>query len=213
MGDKQALVIGGTGLVGKHLVKLLINDDRYSKVTSLGRRSVGFSAEKLEEIRIELDDLSSEEQRFAVDDVFCCLGTTMKKAGDRDTFEKIDRHYVFQTAMLAKSAGAKRFIFVSAIAGEKYSVSFHLRIKGLLEEDVADLGLPFYRAVRPSLLLGDREEFRLGESLGAIIYKPLSKLLQGSLKKYRPIEGGEVAQAMINLANDIPAHPYLDVRP
>lgn len=213
MNNKQALIVGGTGLVGKHLLKLLLADERYDKVISLGRRSSGLAHDKLEEILIDLDDLAEHESRFAVDDVFCCLGTTMKKAGDKKVFEKIDRHYVFKAALQAKGAGAKRFIYVSAVAGEKNSPSFHLRIKGYLEDDVASLNLPFAKAVRPSLLLGDREEFRFGEALGAVVYKPLSKLLGGPLRKYRPIEGGEVAQAMLNLANDLPAHPYLDVRP
>lgn len=213
MRNKTALVLGGTGLIGKHLLTLLLNDERYSQVSSLTRRTAGIEHTNLTEQLIDLDEMSQYEHSFSVDDVFCCLGTTMKKAGDRDTFEKVDRHYVFAAAKLAKSAGAKRFLFVSAAAGETNSPSFHLRIKGLLEEDVASLHLPFYRAVRPSLLLGDREEYRLGESMGAAVFKPLSGLLLGSLKKYRPICGSEVAQALMNLANDEPAHPFLDVRP
>jgi uncharacterized protein YbjT (DUF2867 family) len=213
MANKTALVLGSTGLIGKHLLSLLLDDTRYSRVSSLTRRTTGVEHVKLTEQLIDLDEMAEYERCFSVDDVFCCLGTTMKKAGDRTTFEKIDRHYVFAAAKLAKSAGAKRFLFVSAVAGETKSSSFHLRIKGLLEEDVASLDLPFYRAVRPSLLLGDREEYRLGESMGAAVFKPLSGLLLGSLKKYRPIYGSEVAQAMVNLANDEPAHPFLDVRP
>jgi len=211
--SKTAIVLGATGLIGRHVINYLLADERYHKVKVFTRRNTGVLNAKLEETIIDFEDLQNYAKDFGADDLFCCLGTTMKKAGNKDNFIRYDSEYVVNAASLAKQAGVKRFIWVSAAASRLNSPSFHLRVKAEMDEQIKKLKFPFFKAVKPSLLLGKREEFRLGESIGTFFFKPVSRLLLGPLKKYRAIRGDEVAQAMINLANDKPVHPYLEVWP
>lgn len=226
--DKTVLVFGATGLIGSHLVKLLVDDARYKKVVVVTRRDIAtddaqivaaVESGKLQVERLELDQLFSEFEardslQYQYDDVFCCLGSTMKKAKTKAAFRKVDYDFVYATAKLAKQLAAKKYVWVSAAISSTKVPSFHLRLKGEVDSDIAKLGLPFFKAVKPSLLTGDRDEFRPAESYSAIFFKPLGKaLLHGPLKQFRAIEGEDVAKTMHALCNDLPCHEYLAVWP
>jgi len=138
------------------------------------------------------------------DDVYCCLGTTIKKAGSQEAFKKIDLGLVVTIAGLMKKQGAEQFLVISAMGADKDSKIFYNRTKSEMEAALQELGYPCLRIVRPSLLLGPREEFRLGEKIGVILTPILKPFLQGSLKKYRPVEAEKVAQFMLKISGEEP---------
>ncbi|MEW9668581.1 oxidoreductase [Ammoniphilus sp. 3BR4] len=198
---KQALILGATGLVGQHVLQLLLTDNNYDKVTILVRDPVSMTHPKL--VSIVLDDFSKMadmEEVFAVDDVFCCLGTTIKKARTKEKFKQVDFSFPLLAAQMSKAMKAKRFLLVSALGANASSSVFYNRVKGELEKAVQELNLPSFLIFRPSLLLGPRKEFRLGERLAGWITQPLSFLFAGALAKYRPIDAGDVAKAMALMA-------------
>lgn len=198
---KQALILGATGLVGQHVLQLLLTDDNYDKVTILVRDPVSMTHPKL--VSIVLDDFSKMadmEEVFAADDVFCCLGTTIKKARTKEKFKQVDFSFPLLAAQMSKAMKAKRFLLVSALGANASSSVFYNRVKGELEKAVQELNLPSFLIFRPSLLLGSRKEFRLGERLAGWITQPLSFLFARALAKYRPIDAGDVAKAMALMA-------------
>lgn len=225
---KTALLFGATGLIGSYLLKILVADQNYKKVVVVTRRDLTLQDEliasainegKLHIELLELDNLISEfEKRDALkyeyDDVFCCLGSTMKQAKTKSAFRKVDYDFVYATAKLTKELQASRYVWVSAAISSTRVPSFHLRLKGEVDRDISDLGLPFYKAVKPSLLMGERDQFRPAESYSAVVFKPLGKvLLHGPLKQFRAIDGEDVAKTMHALCNDLPCHDYLAVWP
>ncbi|NMH70865.1 oxidoreductase [Bacillus sp. RO3] len=198
---KVALVAGATGLVGSHLIDILLKSPEYIKVISFVRRKSGVEHDKLDERVIPFDQmklLPHEE----IDDVFCCLGTTIKKAKSKDAFRKVDYEYPVQLGKLAKEHGAKQYMVISAIGASSGSPFFYSRVKGELEEDLIALYFPVLHIFRPALLLGERDEFRLGEKAGEIISRALRPVLAGKLKRYRSISGRQVAYGMYRVAND-----------
>ncbi|HEX6923959.1 MAG TPA: oxidoreductase [Longimicrobiaceae bacterium] len=198
---RSALLLGATGLVGSHCLDLLLADDSYERVRVLARRPVPRRSPKLETHRVDFEDLGSHAAYFAVDDIFCCLGTTMARAGSEAAFRRVDYDYPLQAAELAVAEGAEQFLMVSAVGADPQSRIFYNRVKG--EAEAAVKRLPF-RAVwvlRPSLLLGEREEFRVGERLAAAVARPLAPLMIGRLRRYRPITARDVAVAMLRLAH------------
>lgn len=198
---KQALILGATGLIGQQVLRLLLTDNHYNKVTILVRNEVSMTHPKL--VSIVLDDFSkmaNHREVFKVDDVFCCLGTTIKKAKTKENFKRVDFSFPLIAAQLAKEMQVKRFLLVSAIGADPRSSVFYNRVKGELEKAIQELGLSSFLIFRPSLLLGPRNEFRLGEKLAEWTTQPLSFLFRGTLARYRPIHGGDVARAMILMA-------------
>lgn len=198
--DRSALVLGATGLVGDHCLELLLEDDRYSRVRVLTRRPLTRRHRKLEVFQVDFEALEERPELFRVDDVFCCLGTTMARAGSEAAFRRVDHDYPVQAAELAVAEGADQFLLVSAIGADPQSSIFYNRVKG--EVEVAVKRLPF-RAVwvlRPSLLLGEREELRVGEKLASVVSRPLAPIMVGRLRRYRPVEARDVAAAMVRLA-------------
>ena len=148
------------------------------------------------------DNLGPELSNNQVDDVYCCLGTTIKKAGSQEAFKKVDHTLVVTVAGLMKKHGAEQFPVISAMGANKDSKVFYNRVKGEMEAALQELGYPCLRIIRPSLLLGPREEFRLGEKLAVILTPLLKPILLGSLKKYRPVEAEKVAQFMVKVARE-----------
>ena len=197
----KALVLGGTGLVGKDVINLLLKDDRYEKVVSLVRGSLSLEHEKLLQLEIDFTHLDQWAEHFCADHLFCCLGTTIKKAKSKENFEKVDYEYVLRAAKLLNKNGGKHFILVSAMGANSKSSIFYNRVKGRVEEDILKLGLPQVTIVRPSLLLGSREETRPGEKVWEFLMKPLSFFSRGSLKQYAAIQSIRVASKMIEKAN------------
>lgn len=196
---KSAIVVGATGLVGANLVKQLCEREEYISVLTLNRNPLNIKHEKLVQKMISFDDLVEGDLEYA-DEVFCCLGTTRKKAGSREQFEKVDFEYPLRVAAIAKNKGIEHFLVISAMGASEHSAAYYSRVKGKVEGALIKMGFPRLSIIRPSLLTGERKEFRLGERFGAAIMKVTNPLLIGGLKKYRSIEASQVAMAMIAIA-------------
>ena len=199
MTSRSALLLGATGLVGGHCLDLLLADPRWGRVTVLGRRRLPRENQKLQQRVLELDQLAAHADALGADDIFCCLGTTIKQAGSQEAFRRVDFDYMTDAAQIAVVSGAEQFGLVSAVGADPGSRVFYSRVKG--EAEVAVRGLPF-RAVyllRPSLLLGKRREFRLGERIAGVVARPIGPLLRGPLRRYRPVPAKAVASAMVQL--------------
>jgi uncharacterized protein YbjT (DUF2867 family) len=149
------------------------------------------------EVVVDFNRLSDYKQYFHVDDLYICLGTTRKKAGTKENFRKVDHDYVVEATKLAKECGVKRIAIVSAIGANPNSRFFYNQIKGEMENAVAGIGIPSTYFFRPSLLLGNRKEFRLGEKVGEVLGSAMKPFLRGKLKRYRSVQDNEVARAMI----------------
>lgn len=202
---KTALVLGATGLVGKTLVEQLCTDHRYQTVTCLLRKPLSkdfftTNVAKVQPIVVDFENLQDYQGYFGCDHIYLCLGTTIKKAGSKSAFRKVDFEYVHIAAQLAKSQRAGSFVWISSVGANAKSTNFYLRVKGELENAILNMsGLHNASAVRPSLLLGEREEMRPAEKLGSILSPFLSVLLVGGLSKYKPVQAADVAAQMIRL--------------
>ena len=201
---RNALVAGATGLVGKHLLSLLLDSPQYQKVYVLSRRPLGIEHPKLEEIIIDFDKLP-EAELPEVNDVFCCLGTTMKKAGSKEAFRKVDFEYPYELAQKALQKAAEQYLLVSAMGANRNSFFFYNRVKGEVEESISQLlGYKSISILRPSLLLGERDEKRLGESIANKLMRFIKPLMIGPLRKYRGIHARTVANGMLKAAEQRP---------
>lgn len=199
--SKTCLLLGATGLIGGHCLQLLCEDTSYEKITVLVRRPFHFKHEKVNVVVINFDQMDEYESLFKVDDVFCCLGTTMKKAKTKSNFRKVDFYYPLNAATLAKKMGAKQFLLISAYGADKNSKFFYNQVKGRLEEAISELSINSIHIIKPSLLVGKRNEFRLAEQLGIWLRPIYSPLLLGKFANARPIDGDVVAKAMLKIAN------------
>lgn len=197
---RSALLVGATGLVGNKLLQFLLASDAYDQVKIIVRTPLSTVHPKLTQIQVNFDELDNYEDEFKVNDVFCCLGTTIKKAGSQEAFKKVDFEYPLQTAKLAKKHGAQQFLIVSAIGANPQSSIFYSKVKGEIEEALSQLQFPSLHIFRPSLLLGERNEFRFGERVAAILSPLYSPLLIGRLNQYKSIQASQVAEAMIRTA-------------
>ncbi len=197
--EKKAILIGATGLVGSHVLQLLLSDERYESVKVLHRRSTGTSHPKLTEHIIDFDDQESWKPLVTGDHLFSTLGTTLKKAGSKDAQYKIDYTYQYNFAKIASENGDSSYALVSSLGANPDSGSFYPRIKGELDEAVQKLSFDNTLILRPSFLDGSRDEFRLGERIGIAIAKVVCKI--PGLKKYHPIKAETVAKAMIEGLN------------
>ncbi len=193
---KVAIVVGGTGVVGRELVAQLCNNDHYSKVISLGRRELAYQHDKLEQQIVNFDDKDSWQQLIIADDLFCALGTTLKQAGSKAAQEKIDLDLPVQIAIAAKSNGVKGFGLVSSSAADASSNSYYFSLKGKLEQELQSLNFEQLTIVQPSVLVGQRTDFRLGETIAIKLLNALQFL--PVFKQYKPITGVQVAKALIH---------------
>jgi uncharacterized protein YbjT (DUF2867 family) len=192
---RTALLAGATGLVGGHLLQLLLADDGWDRVVSVGRREVDVPDPKLTQLHAALPDVG---ELPPVDDVFCALGTTIKKAGSQEAFRAIDHDAVVSVAAAARQAGATSFLHVTAMGASARSRIFYNRVKGETEQDVEALGIATTVAFRPSIIDGDRPESRRGERVGLVVMRALAPVL-GS---YRPTRAEDVAGAMVRVAHE-----------
>ncbi|RAP73355.1 NAD(P)H-binding protein [Paenibacillus montanisoli] len=202
----RALLVGATGLVGSALLRRLLQDSRCTAVTILIRRPLrpstnGYGANlKLTVLTADFDRMDEALADVEADVVFCTLGTTIKKAKTQEAFRQVDLDYPVALGEWAERHGAEKFIIVSAMGANASSPIFYNRVKGEMEAQLSALGLRELHIVRPSLLLGKREEFRPGEQV-AVWLSPLMKLfMQGKLRAYRPVEADQVAAFMADLA-------------
>lgn len=198
---KTALVLGASGLVGSHCLQLLLDNAAYDKIIVWLRKPLPVQHAKLQQEIINFDQLSPYADKLKyVQEIFCCLGTTIKKAGSPEAFYKVDFTYPHEIAKLAAQNGVQQFLIVTALGANSCSSIFYNRVKGDIETALGKLSLPGLQIFRPSLLLGERQEFRLGERIGAIVFTALSFAFFGRLRRYRAIEASVVAEAMIRIA-------------
>lgn len=193
----KALVFGSTGLVGSGLMRLLVQSPQYTEIVSFVRRKSDIVPNKVKEIQSDLKNLSSFRSEFDCETVFVTLGTTIKKAGSQEKFREVDYTFPLSIAELAKESGVRSFLMVSSIGADPNSSVFYSKVKGEVERDTISLNLPSLYIFRPSLLLGHRSEFRLGEKIGEIFSAGISFAFLGPLKKYKPIESEVVASSML----------------
>ncbi|RSK48534.1 NAD-dependent epimerase/dehydratase family protein [Hymenobacter rigui] len=197
---KTALIAGASGLVGSHLLPLLLASERYDRVISVGRRPLPMVHPKLEQRLLDFDRLEDHRLQLIADDVFCCLGTTMRRAGSRAAFYQVDYLYVVKLAALTAANFAAQLLVVSAMGAAAGSRVYYNRVKGEMEDTVRQAPFRAIHFFRPSLLLGNRTEQRLGERLGALALQLLKPALRGPLQKYRAIPADTVARAMLRAA-------------
>jgi uncharacterized protein YbjT (DUF2867 family) len=199
--DKRTAVLAGpTGLVGGRLLDILLREPRYRRVVALSRRPLAPDP-KLEVVEADYDRLdhclSGVGPADRPVDVFCCLGTTIARAGSNEAFRRVDHDYALALGRWARGAAAHRMIVISALGADAASRVFYNRVKGETERDLGALGLSSLVVVRPSLLAGDRDEFRPGERLALIATRPFRALIPAGV---RPIAAGDVARAMVDAA-------------
>jgi len=199
---KTALLFGSSGLVGGHLLNRLIKDTNYSKIKLFVRTDPEISDPKVEVIMTNFNNLQNHKEDIKGDDCFFCIGTTKQNSPDKDDYRKVELEVPKEIAKIAKSNLVNSFIFVSALYANPKSLGDYVRFKGLVEEELKRLNFPKLALMRPSFLMGDRKEKRVGEKIGIFVFKLLSPLLLGSLKKMRPIHSETVAKAMIRAANE-----------
>ncbi len=199
--SKKAAVIGATGATGRHLIPALCASECYEKVQTFGRRSVSFQSRLVEEHVIDFDQPDAWADRIEADDIFLCLGTTLKTAGSKAEQYTVDFEYQYAFARCARKAGAKRVFVISSPGASSKARGFYLRMKGELDEAVKQLGFETTVLIKPSLIRARREDERLGEVLGDRLLTPLCKL--PGLRRYRPINAHELARAIAIMATQI----------
>ncbi len=199
---KTALLFGSTGLVGGHVLNYLIQNSNYSKIKLFVRSFTGINNPKIEIIKTDFNNLNKHAEDIKGDECFYCIGTTKKKSPNKNEYQKIELDIPKKIAQIAKSNSVKSFFFVSSGYANPKSSGEYLKFKGLVEEEIKNLNFDKIGIMRPSFLLGERQEERVGEKFGIIIFKLLTPILIGSFRKMRPIQSEIVARAMIKLANE-----------
>lgn len=197
---RTALIAGVTGLVGQELLKLLIKEDYYNSVHVIVRRPFHLEHEKVKEYVIDFDNILLFQPEAIITDVYVCLGTTMKKAGSKAVFRKVDHDYVVQLASWARINHARSFAFISSMGvKEKISANFYLRTKWETEIDVSKIMVHRTFIFRPSLILGKRKESRLFEKLAIKVTKLIDPVFKGRWQKYKPVQASQIALAMFKI--------------
>lgn len=204
MENKTALVIGATGLVGQQLVKQLLLDERYQMVHVFVRRLMSLSIDedpqgKLVQDVVDFNNVESWQDKLKGDELFCCIGTTLKQAGSKQNQESIDLQLPTEIANYACENNVPKIILVSSAGANHQSSSFYLRLKGQLEQNIIALNWQTVIIVRPSFLAGKRNEFRFGEKVGIVLFALLKYF--PFIRRYRPITGQKLALKMRSLAN------------
>ena len=198
---KTALVFGSSGLIGGHLLNELIKNDNYSKIKLFVRSDHGSNDSKTEIIKTDFNNLENHKEDIKGDDCFFCIGTTKQNSPDKNEYKRVELDVPKKIAQIAKSNLVNSFVFVSSGYADPNSSGDYLKFKGLVEEELKRLSFSKLGIMRPSFLMGDRKEKRVGEKVGIFIFKLLSPLFLGPLKKMKPIHSKKVAKAMIKITN------------
>lgn len=193
---KKAIIAGATGLIGNHLLSILLNATEYNEVLIVVRKSLALKHPKLRQLVINFDALPDYADQIKGDVLFCCMGTTRKKTPDRKEYYKIDHDYPVMLGEIAKKNNIPQFHLISAIGANPKSAVFYTRMKGEIEEDLKELHLPALFLYQPSMIAGNRQEHRSMEKTLITVWKFINPLLIGGLKKYRSIEGETIARAL-----------------
>lgn len=194
---KTAIILGATGLTGSILLEKLIEGDSFDKIKLFSRSSSGKNNPKVEEHLIDLFQLEKHSDDFTADVVFCCIGTTKAKTPDSETYKKIDYGIPVAAAKLAKKNGIKTFIVISSLGADEKSRVFYNRTKGKMERDVLNQNIVNTYILQPSLIVGDRNESRFGETMAGNFMKVFGFLIP---KKYKSINAETIARAMMMVA-------------
>ena len=197
---KTALVFGSSGLIGGHLLNQLIKDDNYNKIKIFVRSEPEINHFKVEIIKTDFSNLENYKEDIKGNDCYFCIGTTKQNSPNKNEYRRVELDIPKEIGQIAKSNLVKSFVFVSALYANPKSSGDYVRFKGLVEEELKRLNFPKLSVMRPSFLMGDRKEKRAGEKIGIFIFKLLSPLLLGPLKKMKPIHTEIVAKAMIAIA-------------
>lgn len=202
--SRTAIIIGTTGLIGSALLDQLLADDYFDSIISLGRRTIENHHSKLQQFVVNFENHKELEHYISgAEVVFCAVGTTQAKTnGDEEAYKKVDYDIPVNAATAAAKTGVYGFILVSAIGADADSNNFYLKLKGVTESAVCKQAIPQVAILRPSLLLGKRNESRLGESIAQVVMPVFSPLFFGSTKKYKPIKAETVAKAMLAIAKN-----------
>ena len=198
---KTALLFGSSGLIGEHLLKQLINNDNYSEIKLFVRSIPEISNPKIKIIKTDFNNLENHKDDIKGDDCFFCIGTTKQNSPDKNEYRRVELDAPKQIAQIAKSNLVNSFIFVSSGYADPNSSGDYLKFKGLVEEELKKLNFSKLGIMRPSFLIGNRKEKRVGEKIGIFLFKILSPLFLGPLKKMKPIHSEKVAKAMIKISS------------
>ena len=199
---KTALLFGSSGLIGGHLTKQLIENSSYSKVKLFVRSDPKINDPKIEVIKTDFNNLQNHKDEITGDDCFFCIGTTKQNAPDKDEYRRIEYNIPVEIAKIAKSNSINSFVYVSSGFADPKSSGAYLKNKGDVEEELKSLNFLTLGIMRPSFLIGDRKEKRIGEKIGIFIFKLISPFFLGPLKKMKPIHSEKVAKVMIKIANE-----------
>ena len=199
---KTALLFGASGLVGSHVLNQLISNNSYSKIKLFVRTTINISDPKIEIIQTDFKNLENHREDIKGDDCFFCIGTTKKNSPDKNEYKRVELEVPKQVAQIAKSNSVNSFVFISSGYADPKSSGDYLKFKGEVEEELKRLNFSKLGIMRPSFLLGDRKEKRIGEKIGIFVFKLLSPLFLGPLKKMKPIHSATVAKAMIAITHN-----------
>jgi uncharacterized protein YbjT (DUF2867 family) len=213
--SRTAVVLGASGLVGGFCLRALVDDPDYTRVLTFGRRELPLlTRAKVTQRVAELSSLTPDDFHGA-QDVFCALGTTIRKAGSQRAFRQVDLDLPLRAAEQALKAGAEQFVVVSSVGADAASKNFYLQTKGEMERELARLPFSSVHVLRPSLLIGKRTEFRLGEAIAMSIAPALDLLTLGQLRRYHSIRAEVVGKAMVGAAkqgkNGSTIHEYDEI--
>lgn len=200
--DKKAILLGASGLIGTHLLSLLLNSSTYDQVLILVRKELNIQHPKLRQLIVDFELLNQYAHEIKGDVVFCCLGTTKSKTPDPAQYRKIDLQYPVDVAWMAQSNGAEQYHLISALGANRNSSIFYSKLKGEAEHEIKAVPFKAIHIYQPSLLDGDRKESRSGEHTMIRIMHILNPLLIGPLKKYRSIQVSKVAMAMFRKSTE-----------
>ena len=198
---KTALLFGSSGLIGGHLFNKLIESNDYIKIKLFVRSVSEINNPKVEIIKTDFNNLNNYKEEIKGDDCFFCIGTTKKNSPYKVEYKRIEHDMPIEIAKIAKSNSVNSFIYVSSGFANPKKSGDYLRFKGQVEEELKKLNFSTLGIMRPSFLLGNRKEKRIGEKIGIFLFKLLSPLFLGPLKKMKPIHSETVANAMIEIAN------------
>ena len=199
---KTALLFGSSGLIGGHLLNKLIQNNDYNKIKIFVRTEPEIKDSKIEIIKADFNNLKNHIKDIKGDDCFFCIGTTKQNSPDKNEYKRIERDLPVEIAQIAKANSINSFVYVSSGFADPKNSGAYLRYKGEVEEELKKLNFTKLVIMRPSFLMGNRKEKRFGEKIGIFLFKLLSPLFLGPLKKMKPIHSEKVAKAMIKVANE-----------
>ncbi|WP_417876859.1 NAD(P)H-binding protein [Winogradskyella sediminis] len=200
---KTAIILGASGLTGGKLLQKLIKDERYASIKLFSRSKMEGLPDKVTQYIGDLLELNQFKAEFTADEVYCCIGTTKEKTPDKTLYKQIDCGIPSAAAKLSKANGIATFIVISAMGANADSAIFYNKTKGEMEQQVMAQAIEHTYILRPSLIGGDRQERRVLEKIGLVLFKGVQPLLIGPLKAYRIVTAETIAQAMLHLANTI----------